>query len=257
MKQIRRFAWTLFWLFASGCCALTLALSGAQNARIALATQGGTAQAEMRPSKALEGMVIAIDAGHGGYDGGAVGRRSRVQEKDLNLDVAMCLRLLLRSQGAQVIMTRAGDYALCDADPPIRKKLQDMQRRAALVVQGKADLLLSIHMNEYASGSQSGPQVFYRKDCPAGRALAALLQDAMVEELAPCRRREINTGDYYILTLGVPSALIECGFLSNAQEEELLRDAGYRARIARSICQGVLAWAAQAERPVPLPAQQR
>ncbi len=255
MKQIRKFAWTLFWLAASGCCALTLALAGAQNARTVLSTQSGAALLGMQPSDALAGLTVAIDAGHGGYDGGAVGRKSRVQEKELNLDVAMCLRQLLRAQGAQVIMTRAGDYSLCDENPPIRKKLQDMQRRASLVVQGKADLLLSIHMNEYTSGSQAGPQVFHRKGCPAGQALAGLLQSAMDEELTPRRRRGISTGDFYMLELGIPSALVECGFLSNAQEEGLLRDAGYRARIARAICQGVLAWSAQAERPVPLPAK--
>lgn len=92
--------------------------------------------------------------GHGGYDGGAVGRVSGIPEKGLNLDVAQKLRMLLENQGARVIMTRTDDYALCDENPTIRKKLQDMQRRAAIITEGGAQMVLSIHMNEYAGRSR-------------------------------------------------------------------------------------------------------
>jgi len=255
MKKMLTYLWPTVWLLATGCCALVLALSGAYN-RQASAVPVSLPE-DIAPSSALSGFCIAIDAGHGGYDGGAVGRKSRVIEKELNLDVTLRLRELLRAQGAHVIMTRDGDYSLCDDNPPIRRKLQDMQRRALLVLEGGADLLLSIHMNEYSSGRQAGPQVFFREGCPAGRTLAQSLQTAMNEGLQPQRNRQINTGDYYILTLGIPSALVECGFLSNAQEEALLQDAAYRERVARSIRDGVLAWAALEERPEALPKQQR
>jgi len=243
------------WLVATGCCALALALSGVYNRQTSAVPV--SLPEDIAPSSALSSFCIAIDAGHGGYDGGAVGRKSRVIEKELNLDVTLRLRELLRAQGAHVIMTRDGDYSLCDDNPPIRRKLQDMQRRALLVLEGGAELLLSIHMNEYSNGRQAGPQVFFREGCPAGRALAQSLQIAMNEGLQPQRNRQINTGDYYILTLGIPSALVECGFLSNAQEEALLQDAAYRERVARSIRDGVLAWAALEERPEALPKRQR
>lgn len=252
--RYRTFGWSFFWLFAAACCACTLVLSGIYNAQPIVETTSGT---QMQPSMALSGLVIAIDAGHGGYDGGAVGRKSRVMEKELNLDVAFRLRDSLKSQGAQIIMTREGDYALCEENPPIRKKLQDMQRRAALVLEGKADILLSIHMNEYTNSRQSGPQVFYRDHCQAGQVLADAIQIAMNQGLKPNRERTINTGDYYILTLGLPSVLVECGFLSNAQEEALLQDEEYRERVAQSICEGVLAWAALPEHPESLPLQAR
>ena len=80
---------------------------------------------------------------------------SGTPEKTLNLDVARRVERLLKEQGAEVVMTRTDDYALCDEDPPIRKKLQDMQRRAAIIVQAGADVVLSIHMNEYA-GRRAG-----------------------------------------------------------------------------------------------------
>ena len=149
-------------------------------------------------------------------------------------------------------MTRTDDYALCDADPPIRKKLQDMQRRAALIEAGGAQMVLSIHMNEYAKSSQSGPQVFYREGCDAGRLLAGVMQEALIDGLSPARERSAMSGDFYILMLGVPSVLIECGFLSNPQEEALLLTEAYRQRIAESIAQGVLSWASLDARPQAL-----
>lgn len=211
-----------------------------------------------RESGLLDGLTVAVDAGHGGYDGGAVGRVSGVPEKGLNLDVAQRVEKMLRELGADVVMTRTGDYALCDENPPIRKKLQDMQRRAEIIRINDADAVLSIHMNEYAGRSESGPQVFYRENCPAGRLLAGAVQEAMIEGLEPRKERPALGGDYYILTLGIPSVLVECGFLSNKVEEELLMTEEYRQRVADSIVQGVLRWhSLPQEKPLPLEAQDR
>lgn len=206
----------------------------------------------------LEGLTVALDPGHGGYDGGAVGRVSGTPEKGLNLDVALRLARLLEARGARVVMTREDDRALCDEHPPIRKKLQDMQRRAVVIAEGGADMVLSIHMNEYAGRRESGPQVFYREDCPAGRLLAGAIQAAMIAGLSPKMERTALPGDYYILTLGMPSALVECGFLSNKEEEALLLTEDYRERVAQAICEGVLSWARlPGEKPEPLPAVDR
>ena len=206
----------------------------------------------------LAGLTVAVDAGHGGYDGGAVGRVSGVPEKGLNLDVAQRVEKLLRKQGADVVMTRTDDYALCDEDPPIRKKLQDMQRRAAIIRLNEADVVLSIHMNEYAGRGESGPQVFYREDCPAGRLLAGAIQSAMIEGLQPRQKRTALGGDYYILSLGVPSVLVECGFLSNREEEAKLMQEVYRQQVAESVVQGLIDWhALPQEKPQPLEAVDR
>ena len=243
-------------LSATVLCTAALAALAGGNAASAFATRRGI-QATAAPEQAgpLFGLVIAVDAGHGGYDGGAVGRVSGVPEKGLNLDVALRAAKLFEAQGANVVMTRTGDYALCDENPPIRKKLQDMQRRAAIITGGGADMVVSIHMNEYAGRSESGPQVFYREGCPAGRLLAGAMQAAMNGRLAPARAREALGGDYYILTLGVPSVLVECGFLSNREEEALLLTENYRQKVAQAILEGVVAWAAlDAQKPQPLPA---
>ena len=252
MKE-RRLTYAL--LAVSALCTIMLFACAGGNAVQTFVQRQTAGTAGERP---LSGMVIAVDAGHGGYDGGAVGRVSGVPEKGLNLDVAKKLQVLLEEWGAQVIMTRTDDYALCDENPTIRKKLQDMQRRAALITAGNAQMVLSIHMNEYAGRSQSGPQVFYREGCPAGRLLAGAVQEAMNQQLEPRKTRSALGGDYYILTLGVPSVLVECGFLSNAQEEAKLLDENYRQKIAQAVAAGVLSWyALEGEKPQPLPAVDR
>ncbi|MBQ7454866.1 MAG: N-acetylmuramoyl-L-alanine amidase [Clostridia bacterium] len=185
----------------------------------------------------LAGVTICLDAGHGGYDGGACGRDSGVLEKELNLDVAKRLRALLEASGARVIMTRERDEAL--AEPGSERKRRDLQSRVDCA--SEADLFVSIHMNEYRGRNQSGPQVFYRAGQPESRLLAGALQQRMNESLLPLRPREANTGDYYVLrNLSIPAVLVECGFLSNAEEERRLRTPEYRQQVAQSLHDGLL-----------------
>lgn len=184
----------------------------------------------------LAGICICVDAGHGGYDGGAVARDSGVLEKDINLAVALCLRDALQAQGAQVIMTREVDTALADAGA--QRKRRDLQYRVD-AAQG-AQMFLSIHMNEYTSRAESGPQVFYRAGQADSRLLAGVLQARLIADLAPSRQRSAHTGEYYLLEhLQIPAVLVECGFLSNAQEEALLLTPAYQQQLANAICSGV------------------
>lgn len=245
-------------LTVTALCTALLTLCAGDNAAAAFAGRGEQTAVSTEAAGPLAGLTIAVDAGHGGYDGGAFGRVSGVAEKELNLDVAKRVEALLSEQGAKVVMTRTGDYALCDEDPPIRKKLQDMQRRAKLITDSGADLVISIHMNEYAGRSESGPQVFYRENCPAGRLLAGTMQKSLIDVLSPAKERSALGGDYYILTLGLPGVLVECGFLSNAQEEALLLTEDYRQKVAQAIVQGIVDWQGLAvEKPEPLVAVDR
>ncbi len=257
-NRVRRWARAL--LGVTALCSAALFFCAGDSAARAFARKTGTDAAVLADASvgALVGLRVAVDAGHGGYDGGAVGRVSGVPEKGLNLDVALKVQRLLQKNGAEVVMTRTEDVALCDENPPIRKKLQDMQRRAAIITGSDADVVLSIHMNEYAGRSESGPQVFYREECPAGRLLAGAMQAAMNEELSPKRARTALSGDYYILTTGLPGVLVECGFLSNKEEEAKLMEDGYRQQVAEAIVQGLIEWAAlPGEKPQPLAAVDR
>ena len=192
----------------------------------------------------LAGLRVCLDAGHGGYDGGAYGRDSGTPEKELNLDVARRLADLLSADGAEVVMTRTEDTAL--ADEGENRKRRDLQRRVDCAA--GADLFLSIHMNEYRTRSESGPQVFYRKGQGDSRLLAGALQERLNADLVPDRPRSANTGDYYLLrNLDIPAVLVECWFLSNAAEEQKLLTPAYRQAVAQSLRDGILAYLALAQ----------
>lgn len=150
----------------------------------------------------LTGRTILVDPGHGGYDGGARCRDSGVWEKEVNLAVALAVEKSLTRRGATVLMTRRTDTDLCDdttRPANVTKKRQDMQCRVDMAVQGQADMVLSIHMNEYRARSESGPQVFYRAGSGAGRLLAGTMQEALITALSPQKERAAMPGDYFIL----------------------------------------------------------
>ena len=204
-------------------------------------TNASSEEVKEIPSGSLAGLVVLVDAGHGGYDGGARCRDSGVWEKELNLAVARQVEKALVSRGARVVMTRTADVDLCTDDRPatLTKKRQDMQNRIALARENSVDMVLSIHMNEYRARSESGPQVFYRAGSDGGRLLAGCLQEALITRLQPQKQRTAMAGDYFILQLDVPSVLVECGFISNPAEEKLLLDSAYQARLADAIAGGV------------------
>ncbi len=188
----------------------------------------------------LAGWTILVDPGHGGYDGGARARDSGTWEKHINLAVALEVEKSLVRRGARVVMTRRTDEDLCTEDRPasLTKKRQDMEARVDTAREAGADMVLSIHMNEYRARSQSGPQVFYREGSDAGRLLAGCLQSALISGLSPRKERAAMAGDYFILQLAVPSALVECGFLSNAEEEKKLLTPAYQAKIGEAVAEG-------------------
>ena len=131
----------------------------------------------------LSGLRILVDPGHGGYDGGARARDSGTWEKHINLAVALEVEKALTAQGAAVTLTRREDDDLCDDAPVgITKKRQDMERRVAMGEEMPADLVLSIHMNEYRSRREQGPQVFYQRGAEEGKVLAETLTKAEYEE---------------------------------------------------------------------------
>ncbi|MBQ8655309.1 MAG: N-acetylmuramoyl-L-alanine amidase [Clostridia bacterium] len=207
------------------------------------------------PPLPLSGWTILVDAGHGGYDGGARARDSGMWEKHLNLAVARETEKTLAARGARVIMTRREDEDLCEEPRPaaLTKKRQDMLNRVELAVQSSADMVLSIHMNEYRDRSQSGPQVFYRKGSEAGRLLAGAMQEALIHGLSPKKQRSALPGDYFILQLEVPSVLIECGFISNPAEEKLLLSPDYQAQLAEAIADGAESYVTLRPRSTSVP----
>lgn len=190
----------------------------------------------------LSGKVIALDAGHGGADGGAVSREG-VIEKDLNLAIALYVRDYLQQAGALVRLTREGDYDLAQPDTRSysRRKTEDLLRRADQINQQRPNLAVSIHMNSIPSPKWSGAQTFYSGKNEEGKRLASDIQTELRVSLGNTQRVAKQADTIYLLkTLQMPTALVEVGFLSHPGEASLLADVDYQRKVAASIYRGIL-----------------
>lgn len=190
-----------------------------------------------------EGRTIIIDAGHGSPDGGAVGSTG-ILEKDLNLSVARYLQKFFESNGTNVLLTRSDDNGIYDVEGSIKnKKVSDIKNREKLVSESDADLFISIHMNKFPESKYSGPQVFYSLNDENSELLAKCIQQSMIAALNPENKREIKKADgsiYLLKNIKIPAVLVECGFLSNSEEEQKLIDANYQRQLAWSMYCGII-----------------
>ena len=179
-------------------------------------------------------LTVLVDAGHGGFDVGAVGV-SGSHEQALNLQVALALERELELRGIPTTMTRIDEGALG------QNKSDDMEKRAAKIRGSRAAVTVSIHMNSFAQDSTvAGPQVFYQEGSTRGEALAAIVQDKL-NALGGSRRHSPN--DLMVLRAGqAPAILVECGFLSNPEEEGKLMTEKYQKKLAAAIADGLEAW---------------
>jgi N-acetylmuramoyl-L-alanine amidase len=127
-----------------------------------------------------------------------------------------------------------------------KTKDEDMARRREVISTSGADLVISIHMNKYADGSVSGPQVFFYEESAEGAKLAKLIQQQLIETLDPPKQRIEHPEDYYILCSGdCPAVIVECGFLSNEREEKLLQEDDYQTDCAKAIYLGAVTYLKQ------------
>jgi len=190
-----------------------------------------------------EGRTIIIDAGHGAPDGGAVGNTG-VLEKDINLSVALALQKFFEAGGTNVILTRSDDNGIYDISDSIKsKKVSDIKNREKIIEESNADAYISIHMNKFPQKQYSGPQVFFSANNESSEKLAQCVQKDMIAALNPDSKREIKKADgsiYLLKHSKIPSILIECGFLSNPEEEKKLTDENYQKQVAWAIYCGVV-----------------
>ena len=168
--------------------------------------------------------TVVVDAGHGEPDGGAVGVNGTI-EKDINLQIALKLQEILESRGVRVIMTREDDNSICDKSAKTlhEKKVSDMH-------------------NSFSDPSSGGLHVFYSRNHPEAEETASLIQDAMSELTgAKTHAVKVASDTLYLMKNTVPPAiLIECGFISNPEEERLLNDEKYQSKIAFSIANAMI-----------------
>lgn len=214
-----------------GCFALLVVC-----ARVTENVVPASATADERP-------VIVVDAGHGGLDSGAVGVNGTL-EKDINLSVALHLRDMLELSGFNVVLTRDEDISIYDAGVEgIRnQKLSDMDNRLEIVQSYPDSIFLCIHQNNYTDPQYFGGQMFYNNNNPDNRTLAQIMQNRFAS-LQQGNDREIKlSGDelYLLKSNPNPSLMIECGFLSNPDEEARLATTEYQQQVAFTIFSGVL-----------------
>lgn len=184
--------------------------------------------------------VIVIDAGHGGADPGMVGIGG-LEEKGINLAVSMKLKESLEDQGFTVVMTRTEDQGLYQ-EGVRNKKVQDMQNRIEIMEKAKPLLAVSIHQNSYTEESVKGPQVFYYESSEEGQKLAVSIQNALNTELSVERPRKEKGNTSYFLLKKSPCVLniVECGFLTNEKEAELLQTEEYQQKIVEAVTKGIV-----------------
>lgn len=184
--------------------------------------------------------VIVVDAGHGGRDPGMVGVDG-LEEKGLNLAIAVKLRENLEERGYQVVMTRESDEGLYQENAGNRKA-QDLQNRCALIARTQPALTVSIHQNSYSDSDVKGPQVFYYEHSVQGEKLASCIQEQLNTQLEVERPRAVRGNDaYYLLKKGDGVInIVECGFLTNPEEAEKLQTEEYQEQIARAVADGIV-----------------
>lgn len=218
-----------------------LEVTGEEKEWLKVSTSGGKSgwvhgdfvkKTELKSGDVLKGKVILVDPGHGGADPGAIGY-SGLQEKVVTLAVGKNLEALLKEAGATVVMTRTGDQSVSNT------------KRVELANKAEADIYVSIHANAFTSPDSNGTETHYcekNDNSEASRFLAHQLQRELVSALG-LRDRGVKKNSFFVLTnTEMPAALVELAFLTNPEEEELLRDAKTHKKSAEALYRGLEAY---------------
>ncbi len=191
-------------------------------------------------STPLPRFSVVIDAGHGGVDSGCVGSLG-IYERDINLSIAKKRGSFLNTLGITVTYTRTNEDGLYGTFAS-GHKMRDMRAREAIIKHANPNLVVSIHLNSYTNESAHGAQVFYKINNDISRELGQELQALFAEQIEGSRL-ESKEGDFYILNCTpTPGILVECGFLSNKNEEAKLVTPEYQEKIAYTIMCGIVGY---------------
>jgi N-acetylmuramoyl-L-alanine amidase len=186
-------------------------------------------------------MTVVLDAGHGGSDPGKIGVND-VNEKEVNLAIAEKVQKLLKKEKIDVVMTREEDAMLTGTDGS-STKVGDMKARVEKINKSAPILAVSIHQNSYHQEGVKGAQVFYYSHSEEGKRAAELMQKALLALNTENNRKAKANDTYYLLKrTEATTIIVECGFLSNWEEAELLSDEAYQEKTAEAIVEGIKAY---------------
>ena len=187
--------------------------------------------------------VIVLDAGHGNPDGGAVSTNG-ISEAEINLKIALKLQNLLEQSGATVILTRSDENGIYDADKTKLKnqKVSDIKNRVKIGNSSSADIFVSIHLNKIPQSQYSGWQTFFKSGSEQGEKLATLIQENLNKTIEKENNRVPMKLDnvYIVKNVEIPLTIVECGFLSNEEEERKLQEDDYQDKLAWGIYNGII-----------------
>ncbi len=193
-----------------------------------------------RTTDQTQNLTVVLDAGHGGIDNGVVGKVTGVNESDLNLKMCRLIEKQLKNRGVKVELTRK-DYGGLYGSLSAGFKRRDMEKRREIIKAVKPDLVISIHMNKFPMSYRSGPQVFYQKGDEDSILFAQCMQSALNNFTG--NKHASLAGDYFILKcIEKPSIIVECGFLSNADDEAKLNNETYRQQLSEHIVRGIFVY---------------
>ena len=189
------------------------------------------------------GKTIVIDAGHGVPDEGAQSSNGTT-EAETNLKIALKLQNLLEQSGCTVILTRSDENAIYDIDSKTlkQKKISDIKNRVKIGNESSADIFVSIHLNKIPQSQYDGWQTFYKEGSEDGARLAKTIQENLNKTIQKENNRIAKTIDkiYIIKHVEIPTTIVECGFLSNPDEEKLLLEDEYQNQLAWGIYNGII-----------------
>ena len=189
------------------------------------------------------GKTIVIDAGHGVPDEGAQSSNGTT-EAETNLKIALKLQNLLEQSGCTVILTRSDENAIYDIDSKTlkQKKISDIKNRVKIGNESSADIFVSIHLNKSPQSQYDGWQTFYKEGSEDGARLAKTIQENLNKTIQKENNRIAKTIDkvYIIKYVEIPTTIVECGFLSNPNEEKLLLEDEYQNKLAWGIYNGII-----------------
>lgn len=188
--------------------------------------------------------TIILDAGHGSPDGGAVSTDGKIIEADLNLNIVLKLQELLEASNTTVILTRSDENGIYEenADTIRKKKVSDMKNRVKISKDSNAEIFISIHMNKLNESKYKGWQTFYKSNDEKSKSLANCIQNNLNYFIDSNNKRSIKSIDkiYLSKNVEIPLVIVECGFLSNSEEANLLNTEAYQDKLAWCIYSGIL-----------------
>ena len=187
--------------------------------------------------------TVIIDAGHGGPDGGTSADDGTL-EKNINLQIALKLENILKSMGINTVMTRTEDISIHDesANTIRKKKISDLKNRLSIINNTDDSVFVSVHQNHFSESIYYGTQIFYSKNNPESSVLANSIRQSVISVLQKDNTREIKQSGTDIFLLHhaeTPAVMVECGFLSNAEETAKLKDENYQRKLAFMIAIGI------------------